>query len=115
MVSQHLPGLDEVREAVASHHERWNGTGYPAQLKGRDIPLLGRILAVADAYSAMITDRPYRAGLSLETIKTELVKGSGTQFDPEVVKVFMNCLESEPAESAARDAVGLSVSSLRGT
>ena len=114
MVSQHLPGLDEVREAVASHHERWNGTGYPAQLKGRDIPLLGRILAVADAYSAMITDRPYRAGLSLETIKSELVKGSGTQFDPEVVKVFMNCLESEPEETAARDAVGMGVSSLRG-
>ena len=86
MVSQHLPEMDEVREAVVSHHERWNGTGYPAELKGRDIPLLGRILAVADAYSAMITDRPYRAGLGLDVAKSELIKGSGTQFDPEVVQ-----------------------------
>jgi diguanylate cyclase (GGDEF)-like protein len=106
MVSQHLPDMNEVREAVVAHHERWNGTGYPAELKGRDIPLLGRILAVADAYSAMITDRPYRAGLSLEVAKNELIKGSGTQFDPEVVGVFINCLESQPQEAAARDAVG---------
>ena len=113
MVSQHLPEMDEVREAVVSHHERWNGTGYPAELKGRDIPLLGRILAVADAYSAMITDRPYRAGLSLEVAKSELIKGSGTQFDPEVVRVFMNCLESQPAEAAARDAVGHGATRLR--
>ena len=113
MVSQHLPELDEVREAVASHHERWNGAGYPAQLKGRDIPLLGRILAVADAYSAMITDRPYRAGLSLEDAKKELVKGSGTQFDPEVVRVFMNCLESRSDDSANRDALAAGGARLR--
>ena len=73
------PGLDEVREAVASHHERWNGTGYPAQLKGRDIPLLGRILAVADAYSAMITDRPYHAALPAHEALTRLREGAGTQ------------------------------------
>jgi diguanylate cyclase (GGDEF)-like protein/putative nucleotidyltransferase with HDIG domain len=103
MVSQHLPDLDEVREAVASHHERWDGTGYPAELKGRDIPLLGRILAVADAYSAMITDRPYRAGLSIETTIGELRKGSGTQFDPEVVRVFLGCLEEQLANSSGRD------------
>jgi len=114
MVSQHLPDLEEVREAVATHHERWNGTGYPAELKGRDICLLGRILAVADAYSAMITDRPYRAGLSLEDAKNELIKGSGSQFDPEVVRVFMNCLESQPAETLARDKIGLSVAGIRG-
>ena len=113
MVSQHLPDMDDVREAVVSHHERWNGTGYPAELKGRDIPLLGRILAVADAYSAMITDRPYRAGLSLDDAKKELIKGSGTQFDPEVVRVFMNCLETQPVESAARDAVGHGAGRLR--
>jgi len=115
MVSQHLPEMNEVREAVVSHHERWNGTGYPAELKGRDIPLLGRILAVADAYSAMITDRPYRAGLSIEIAKSELIKGSGTQFDPEVVRVFMHCLESQPSEVAARDAVGHGVTRLHVT
>ncbi len=69
---------------------------------------------MADAYSAMITDRPYRAGLSLEDAKNELIKGSGSQFDPEVVRVFMNCLESQPAETLARDKIGLSVAGIRG-
>jgi diguanylate cyclase (GGDEF)-like protein/putative nucleotidyltransferase with HDIG domain len=99
MVSQHLPGNDEVREAVLHHHERWDGTGYPAQLKGRNISMLGRILAVADAYSAMTTDRPYRAGLSLEAAVGELKKGSGKQFDPEVVNVFLTCFQSEEEPS----------------
>jgi diguanylate cyclase (GGDEF)-like protein/putative nucleotidyltransferase with HDIG domain len=113
MVSQHLPDLDEVREAVATHHERWDGTGYPAELKGRDIPLLGRILAVADAYSAMITDRPYRAGLNIETTIGELRKGSGTQFDPEVVRVFLDCLEQRQAEPSANETTGRIGASLR--
>lgn len=97
MVSQHLAGNDEVREAVLHHHERWDGSGYPAGLKGRDISLLGRILAVADAYSAMTTDRPYRSGLSLETAIEELKKGSGKQFDPEVVNVFLACCQRDAA------------------
>jgi diguanylate cyclase (GGDEF)-like protein/putative nucleotidyltransferase with HDIG domain len=95
MVSQHLSGNDLVREAVLHHHERWDGSGYPAGLKGRKISILGRILAVADAYSAMTTDRPYRAGLSLETAIEELNKGSGKQFDPEVVGVFLACFEKD--------------------
>jgi HD-GYP domain-containing protein (c-di-GMP phosphodiesterase class II) len=61
----------------------------------------------------MITDRPYRAGLSLEDAKSELVKGSGTQFDPEVVKVFMNCLESRSDDSANRDALAAGGARLR--
>jgi diguanylate cyclase (GGDEF)-like protein/putative nucleotidyltransferase with HDIG domain len=103
MVSQHMPGNDEVREAVLHHHERWDGSGYPAGLSGRNISMLGRILAVADAYSAMTTDRPYRSGLSLETAIEELRKGSGKQFDPEVVNVFLTCFHAEdrkPAEEA---------------
>jgi diguanylate cyclase (GGDEF)-like protein/putative nucleotidyltransferase with HDIG domain len=98
MVSQHLPGNDEVREAVLHHHERWDGSGYPAGLSGRNISMLGRILAVADAYSAMITDRPYRSGLSLETAIEELKKGSGKQFDPEVVNVFLTCFHGDDKE-----------------
>jgi diguanylate cyclase (GGDEF)-like protein/putative nucleotidyltransferase with HDIG domain len=101
MVSQHLPGNDEVREAVLHHHERWDGGGYPAGLSGRNISMLGRILAVADAYSAMTTDRPYRSGLSLETAIEELRKGSGKQFDPEVVNVFLTCFHGEDKEPAA--------------
>ena len=97
MISQHLPDLTEVREAVVSHHERWDGIGYPARLSGPDIPLLGRILAVADAYSAMTTDRPYRAALKIQEAVAELAKGSGTQFDPEVVRVFVACLTHEMA------------------
>jgi diguanylate cyclase (GGDEF)-like protein/putative nucleotidyltransferase with HDIG domain len=95
MVSQHLPGNDEVREAVLHHHERWDGSGYPAGLSGRSISMLGRILAVGDAYSAMTTDRPYRSGLSLETAIVELKKGSGKQFDPEVVNVFLTCCQRD--------------------
>jgi diguanylate cyclase (GGDEF)-like protein/putative nucleotidyltransferase with HDIG domain len=103
MVSQHMAGNEEVREAVLHHHERWDGSGYPAGLSGRNISMLGRILAVADAYSAMTTDRPYRAGLSLDTAIEELKKGSGKQFDPEVVSVFLTCFQAEekqPAEPA---------------
>lgn len=103
MVSQHMPGNDEVREAVLHHHERWDGSGYPAGLSGRNISMLGRILAVADAYSAMTTDRPYRSGLSLETAIEELKKGSGRQFDPEVVNVFLTCFHAEAKPLAQQD------------
>jgi diguanylate cyclase (GGDEF)-like protein/putative nucleotidyltransferase with HDIG domain len=92
MIAQHLPDLTEVREAVVSHHERWDGAGYPGRLRGTEIPLLGRILGVADAYSAMTTDRPYRAALDPREALAELIKGSGTQFDPEIVQVFVSCL-----------------------
>ena len=112
MVSQHLPGNDEVREAVLHHHERWDGNGYPAGLSGRSISMLGRILAVADAYSAMTTDRPYRSGLSLETAVEELKKGSGKQFDPEVVNVFLTCCQRDapaPAKKKKKPAVPVEV------
>jgi putative nucleotidyltransferase with HDIG domain len=91
MISQHLPESAEVKEAVASHHERWDGTGYPARLHGGDIPLLARVLAVADSYSAMTTDRPYRAAADAREAIEKLLEGSGTQFDPEVVRAFVAC------------------------
>jgi len=79
------PALSSVR----SHHERWDGKGYPDGLKGEEIPLSARIIAVADAFDAMTTDRPYRRRLDKEQAKEEIVKNSGTQFDPSVVDSFL--------------------------
>jgi len=89
-----IPDLSEVRAAVVAHHERYDGKGYPHQLSGEDIPLLGRILAVTDAYSAMITDRPYRKALSVQEAVAELEAGRGGQFDPRCVDAFIQALDS---------------------
>ncbi|MGD9676851.1 MAG: PAS domain S-box protein [Vulcanibacillus sp.] len=78
-----------LAEYVLAHHERWDGKGYPKGLKGREIPIEARIIAVADAYDAMRSDRPYRSALTEEAAIQEIKKNSGTQFDPEVVKVFI--------------------------
>jgi diguanylate cyclase (GGDEF)-like protein len=80
-----VPNLDLVLQAVGHHHERWDGLGYPYNKSGDEIPLLGRILALADALAAMTHDRPYRKGRTLEQALTELRKGAGTQFDPDLV------------------------------
>ena len=87
-----LPRLPDVLDAVACHHERWDGGGYPKGLKGEDIPQLGRIMAVADAFSAMTLDRPYRTGMSLEDALVEIERGSGTQFDPELAALFIKTI-----------------------
>jgi diguanylate cyclase (GGDEF)-like protein len=88
-----LPRVAEVLEAVHAHHERYDGTGYPVGLLGEDIPLLARILAVADAYAAMTVDRPYRAKLTAEQARVELTKVAGSQLDPELVVRFVKSLE----------------------
>jgi len=79
------PALASVR----SHHERWDGNGYPDGLTGAEIPLPARIIAVADAFDAMTTNRPYRAALSLAEARQELMRNAGTQFDPQVVGAFL--------------------------
>jgi diguanylate cyclase (GGDEF)-like protein/putative nucleotidyltransferase with HDIG domain len=104
MILQHMPESLEVKEAVASHHERWDGTGYPSQLRGSDIPVLGRILAVADAYSAMTTDRPYHAALPAHEALNKLREGAGTQFDPDLVRVFVACLAPQGVAALAASA-----------
>jgi ribonuclease P protein subunit RPR2 len=81
----HGEGLRVVR----SHHERWDGAGYPDGLSGMDIPLAARVFAVADALDAMTSDRPYRAAMSWVDAGRELVKESGQQFDPDVVGAFI--------------------------
>jgi HD-GYP domain-containing protein (c-di-GMP phosphodiesterase class II) len=85
--------LQGPRPIILHHHERYDGKGYPDGLKGPLIPLCARILAVADAFEAMRSDRPYRRALPLETAKEELKRNAGTQFDPEVVEVFLSILE----------------------
>lgn len=79
----------EIAKGVLHHHERWDGTGYPECLSGENIPLIGRILAVADAYDAMSSDRPYRQALDQEQITIELIKGSNKQFDKKVVDALL--------------------------
>lgn len=80
----------EVFDAIRCHHERWDGTGYPEGLGGRDIPWLARILAVADAYDAMTAGRPYRAACSVAEARAELGRVRGTQLDPVVVNAFLD-------------------------
>ncbi len=81
--------MSEMAEYVLAHHERWDGTGYPKALKGKEIPLQARIIAIADSYDAMISERSYRQALPEEVAVAELIKNAGTQFDPELVKVFV--------------------------
>jgi putative two-component system response regulator len=71
-----------------AHHERWDGTGYPEGLKGRDIPLAGRLLAIADVYDALISIRPYKQPMSPSEAAVEIIEGSGTAFDPALIEVF---------------------------
>ena len=86
---------------VRAHHERVDGRGYPEGMGGEEIPLEARILAVADAYEAMIADRPYRAGMPAATACAELIRCAGTQFDPAVVDAFLASLERSEDELAA--------------
>jgi diguanylate cyclase (GGDEF)-like protein/putative nucleotidyltransferase with HDIG domain len=97
--------LDDIGEWVLAHHERPDGRGYPHGLRGNDIPLEARILAVADAYEAMTSDRVYRPALTPETARDELVTCSGTQFDSRVVEAFLTVLERETS-TAELGAVG---------
>jgi len=88
-----LAFLNEVIKLVEQHHERYDGTGYPSSKKAEEIELGARIITVVDSFDAMFTDRPYRKALTKEAAIEELKKGSGTQFDPKVVEVFLRVLE----------------------
>ena len=103
-----FPGLEEASLYALHHHESVDGTGYPAGLKGQDIPLVSRIISVIDAYDAMVSNRCYRKGLPHEEAVARLLKASGTQFDAEVVRVFTPIAEKEAADVFA--AAGTSMS-----
>jgi HD-GYP domain-containing protein (c-di-GMP phosphodiesterase class II) len=84
-----LNDMSEMAEYVLAHHERWNGKGYPKGLKEDEIPFVSRIIAIADVYDAMTSERSYRCALTKEVALEELQKNAGIQFDTELVSVFI--------------------------
>jgi HD-GYP domain-containing protein (c-di-GMP phosphodiesterase class II) len=85
-----IPPMSRETEVIRYHHERYDGKGYPAGIKGEEIPLLSRIITLADAYDAMTSDRPYRKGLPIDKAVEEINRCIGGQFDPELAKIFIS-------------------------
>ena len=98
-----VTSLKGVAEVIHSHHERFDGQGYPRGLKGDDIPVGSRIYAVVDAYAAMTSDRPYRKKMEHDIAVREIVRNSLTQFDPAVVEAFLEVVDSTAGSSKAPD------------
>jgi putative two-component system response regulator len=84
--------LEYARVLASAHHEKWDGTGYPNGLKGEEIPLLGRAMAIVDVYDALISVRPYKEAFSREQAIEIIKNGSGTHFDPRLVDLFVGCI-----------------------
>lgn len=84
-----VPGCEDIVSAMRFHHERWDGAGYPIGLSGESIPLIARIVAVADCYDAMISSRPYKRGLPADFAAEEIHRNSGKQFCPSVSDAFL--------------------------
>ena len=93
LILKDFSSLPSIVEGARYHHERYDGTGYPEGIKGEQIPLVARIIGVADAFDAMNSDRCYRKALSIDKIVSELKEGSGKQFDPEIVKIMLELIE----------------------
>jgi diguanylate cyclase (GGDEF)-like protein len=98
---EQVPALRGMATTVLYHHERWDGTGYPCGLKGEEIPLEARIVCVADCFSAMTSDRPYREGMSVEEACEELERNAGTQFDPRIVQLFVEEVRKRPPSTGS--------------
>lgn len=86
--------LGEAREVVRSHHERWDGAGYPDRLAGEEIPLSARVFAVADTFDALTSDRPYRRATSFRVARQVIAAAAGSQFDPRIAEAFDNIADS---------------------
>jgi putative nucleotidyltransferase with HDIG domain len=104
-----VPGMEDITDIVRSHHERWDGQGYPDGLGREDIPLLGRVVAVADAFSAMTTARPYRKGMEWDAALKEIIANSGTQFDPGMATAFVRAVRQRQQAQDAQNAHGTMV------
>jgi two-component system cell cycle response regulator len=104
------PALANVGRLVRSSHERWDGAGYPDQLHGEHIPLGARIVAVCDAFAAMVTDRPYRNAITRAVALAELERCAGTQFDPTVIDAFLAVIADRRSDITWSDSKGTRVS-----
>jgi HD-GYP domain-containing protein (c-di-GMP phosphodiesterase class II) len=91
-----IPFLRDAVRLIRHHHERFDGNGYPDGLRGEEIPLEARIFSVADSFDAMTSDRPYRASMQIDRALDEIRAGAGTQFDPDVVRAFVEMIEGSP-------------------
>jgi HD-GYP domain-containing protein (c-di-GMP phosphodiesterase class II) len=96
-----LRSVGSLLPIIRHHHENWDGSGYPDGLRGAEIPLLARIVAVCDAFDALVSDRPYRKGRSVEEAVTCLLEGSGSQWDPAVVELLVSEMPSLGGRGAA--------------
>lgn len=92
-IAMSTPQLEHIADYILYHHERWDGTGYPIGLKEREIPVISRILAIADAYDAMTEDRIYRKALPKDMAIKEIERNMGTQFDPDIAQLFFNIID----------------------
>ena len=104
-----VPGLERASLFALHHHEKFNGTGYPAGLKGEDIPIGARIVSVIDAFDAMVAERPYKKGLPCEEALRRLIVDSGSHFDPAVVQRFIRIATSELGEVFEATGIAMSV------
>ncbi|MBR3642002.1 MAG: HD domain-containing protein, partial [Parasporobacterium sp.] len=89
-----ISNISYLAEGARFHHERWDGRGYPEGLAGEQIPAIGRIIAIADVYDALASRRHYKDTLNEQYIREEILEGSGTQFDPSIVPLFIDLLDS---------------------
>jgi HD-GYP domain-containing protein (c-di-GMP phosphodiesterase class II) len=95
-----IPGLEAVVPAVLSHHERWDGAGYPHGARGEAIPRMARLMSIVDSFDAMRRDRPYRNALSTEQALLEIREGAGRQFDPTLAAAFVHMVDRTPSLAA---------------
>jgi HD-GYP domain-containing protein (c-di-GMP phosphodiesterase class II) len=102
-VLEPIPQLRSVLPAIRHHHERFDGTGYPDGLAGEAIPRLSRIIAVADTYDAITSTRAYRQARTASFAREQITRGAGTQFDPQVARVFVEMLDAGQLEERAGD------------
>jgi putative two-component system response regulator len=110
-ICEPLAAAAEFTPIIRSHHERWDGQGYPDRLQGEDIPLGARIVSLVDAYDAMIHDRPYRPALPIDAALEEIESLAGAQFDPELARLFTDIVQRDRDE--ARNLGALALAALR--